>query len=228
MEEENNMNTNKTISQPPLDVLFNPSLVSKKDVWEIDVVMLLEMLLKIINLTGKKDLRVCGIAALSSSLIHRLKVESIFRLEKIAMSKKSLDITEIKKIPLLKSVEIPFRIESSYPVSLEDLLSVLENMIANLANPRRQRSQLNLNTIPSFDFNEYIVKFEEIIKSYEEMIIDILTADGSVLFSSLTLTMNTIDTVRCFLAVLYLAMKREIIVTQSEDQCDFTISRNTD
>ena len=228
MEEENNMNTNKTISQPPLDVLFNPSLVSKKDVWEIDVVMLLEMLLKIINLTGKKDLRVCGIAALSSSLIHRLKVESIFRLEKIAMSKKSLDSTEIKKIPLLKSVEIPFRIESSYPVSLEDLLSVLENMIANLANPRRQRSQLNLDTIPSFDFNEYIVKFEEIIKSYEEMIIDILTADGSVLFSSLTLTMNTIDTVRCFLAVLYLAMKMEIIVTQSEDQCDFTISRNTD
>lgn len=228
MEEENNMNTNKTISQPPLDVLFNPSLVSKKDVWEIDVVMLLEMLLKVINLTGKKDLRVCGIAALSSSLIHRLKVESIFRLEKIAMSKKSLDITEIKKIPLLKSVEIPFRIESSYPVSLEDLLSVLENMIANLANPRRQRSQLNLDTIPSFDFNEYIVKFEEIIKSYEEMIIDILTADGSVLFSSLTLTMNTIDTVRCFLAVLYLAMKKEIIVTQSEDQCDFTISRNTD
>jgi segregation and condensation protein A len=228
MEEENNMNTNKTISQPPLDVLFNPSLVSKKDVWEIDVVMLLEMLLKIINLTGKKDLRVCGIAALSSSLIHRLKVESIFRLEKIAMSKKSLDITEIKKIPLLKSVEIPFRIESSYPVSLEDLLSVLENMIANLANPRRQRSQLNLDNIPSFDFNEYIVKFEEIIKSYEEMIIDILTADGSVLFSSLTLTMNTIDTVRCFLAVLYLAMKREIIVTQSENQCDFTISRNTD
>lgn len=228
MEEENNMNTNKTISQPPLDVLFNPSLVSKKDVWEIDVVMLLEMLLKVINLTGKKDLRVCGIAALSASLIHRLKVESIFRLEKIAMSKKSLDITEIKKIPLLKSVEIPFRIESSYPVSLEDLLSVLENMIANLANPRRQRSQLNLDTLPSFDFNEYIVKFEEIIKSYEEMIIDILTADGSVLFSSLTLTMNTIDTVRCFLAVLYLAMKREIIVTQSEDQCDFTISRNTD
>ena len=228
MEEENNMNTNKTISQPPLDVLFNPSLVSKKDVWEIDVVTLLEMLLKVMNLTGKKDLRVCGIAALSASLIHRLKVESIFRLEKIAMSKKSLDITEIKKIPLLKSVEIPFRIESSYPVSLEDLLSVLENMIANLANPRRQRSQLNLDTLPSFDFNEYIVKFEEIIKSYEEMIIDILTADGSVLFSSLTLTMNTIDTVRCFLAVLYLAMKREIIVTQSEDQCDFTISRNTD
>ena len=227
MEEENNMNTNKTISQPPLDVLFNPSLVSKKDVWEIDVVMLLEMLLKVISLTGKKDLRVCGIAALSASLIHRLKVESIFRLEKIAMSKKSLDITEIKKIPLLKSVEIPFRIQSVIP-SLWNIFSGLQNMIANLANPRRQRSQLNLDTLPSFDFNEYIVKFEEIIKSYEEMIIDILTVDGSVLFSSLTLTMNTIDTVRCFRAVLYLAMKRKIIVTQSEDQCDFTISRNTD
>ena len=225
---EEDSNTNKSISQPPLDILFNPSLISKKDVWEIDVVSLLEMLLKIINLSGKKDLRVCGLAALSSSLIHRLKVESIFKLEKIAMSKKRLDITDIKKIPLLKSVEIPFRIESSYPVSLEDLLSVLENMIANLANPRRQRTQLNLDAIPSFDFNEYIVNFEEIIKSYEEMIIDILTADGKVLFSSLTLTMNTIDTVRCFLAVLYLAMKKEIIVTQYENNDDFTISRNVD
>jgi hypothetical protein len=49
-----------------------------------------------------------------------------------------------------------------------------------------------------------------------------------VLFSSLTSTMNTIDTVRCFLAVLYLAMKKEIIVTQFENDDDFTISRNVD
>jgi len=33
-------------------------------------------------------------------------------------------------IPDLNAVEFPFRIESTYPVSLEDLLSVLENMIS--------------------------------------------------------------------------------------------------
>ena len=35
-------------------------------------------------------------------------------------------------IPDLSAIEIPFRIESTYPVSLEDLLHVLENMISEL------------------------------------------------------------------------------------------------
>src|SRR5215212_10930379 len=80
----------KRISEPPLNMLFNLSLLAKKDVWDIDIPMLLQMLLNIINNTGKRDLRVCGIAILSSSLIHRLKVESIFRLEKIAMQRKGV------------------------------------------------------------------------------------------------------------------------------------------
>src|SRR5205823_4239661 len=136
--EDNNISEmdSKMISEPPLSLLFNPSLLTtKKNVWDIDVTMLLDTLLKLINTTGKKDLRVCGIAILSSSIIYRLKVESIFRLEKIAMQRKELveDHRSQQPIPDLNPVEIPFRIESTYPVSLEDLLKVLENMISELA-----------------------------------------------------------------------------------------------
>src|SRR5215218_9629890 len=134
----------KRISEPPLNMLFNLSLLAKKDVWDIDIPMLLQMLLNIINNTGKRDLRVCGIAVLSSSMIHRLKVESIFRLEKIAMHRKAVeDSQSLEDIPQLHPIEIPYRIESTYPVSLEDLLHVLENMIFELANPRPKRSRLN-------------------------------------------------------------------------------------
>ncbi|MGB6674503.1 MAG: hypothetical protein WBE34_18900, partial [Candidatus Nitrosopolaris sp.] len=85
-----NYDSKKKIAEPPLNLLFNPSLVSKKDVWDIDISNLLGLLLNIIHASGKKDLRLCGIAALSSSMIHRLKVESIFRLEKVAMQKKTI------------------------------------------------------------------------------------------------------------------------------------------
>ena len=61
---EADITTKKSISQPPLDLLFNPSVLSKKDVWEIDISLLLEMLLKLINNSGKKDLRMCGIACI--------------------------------------------------------------------------------------------------------------------------------------------------------------------
>ena len=66
------------ISQAPINILFDRENISKKDVWEIDIIKILELLIKILNQTGKKDLRVAGMAALSSSLIHRMKVESIF------------------------------------------------------------------------------------------------------------------------------------------------------
>ncbi|HVD08705.1 MAG TPA: hypothetical protein VNB67_09690 [Nitrososphaeraceae archaeon] len=225
---EADITTKKSISQPPLDLLFNPSVLSKKDVWEIDISLLLEMLLKLINNSGKKDLRMCGIAALSSSLIYRLKVESILQLEKISKTKKGIEVVDIKPIPNLKPIEIPFRIEPTYPVTLEELLHVLENMINALANPRPRRNQLNLESVETFNFDEYLMKFEKILQSYEDMIFDIVTADKSVEFKNLTLKMNQIEIVRCFIALLYLAMKRKIFLEQKDEEILISLNENID
>jgi len=225
---EADITTKKSISQPPLDLLFNPSVLSKKDVWEIDISLLLEMLLKLINNSGKKDLRMCGIAALSSSLIYRLKVESILQLEKISKTKKGIEVVDIKPIPNLKPIEIPFRIEPTYPVSLEELLHVLENMINALANPRPRKNQLNLESVETFNFDEYLMKFEKILQSYEDMIFDIVTADKSVEFKNLTLKMNQIEIVRCFIALLYLAMKRKIFLEQKDEEILISLNENID
>lgn len=219
--EDNNISSmdSKMISEPPLSLLFNPSLLTtKKDVWDIDVTMLLDMLLKLIDKTGKKDLRVCGIAALSSSIIYRLKVESIFRLEKIAMQRKAVDEhQQYQSIPDLNPVEIPFRIESTYPVSLEELLQVLENMISELANPKPKKKQLDLEPVETFDFDQYLIKFEHILQRYEDMIFDIVSADGEVIFKILVAKMEPIEIVRCFIAVLYLAMKGKVDLVQIEE-----------
>jgi segregation and condensation protein A len=225
---EADITTKKSISQPPLDLLFNPSVLSKKDVWEIDLSLLLEMLLKLINNSGKKDLRMCGIAALSSSLIYRLKVESILRLEKISKTKKGIEIVDIRPIPNLKPIEIPFRIEPTYPVTLEELLHVLENMINGLANPNPRRNQLNLESVETFNFDEYLVKFEKILQSYEDMIYDIVTADKRLEFKNLTLKMNSTEVVRCFIAILYLAMKRKIFLEQNGDEILISLNEKID
>ncbi|MFL6355833.1 MAG: chromosome segregation protein ScpA [Nitrososphaeraceae archaeon] len=219
--EDNNISEmdSKMISEPPLSLLFNPSLLTtKKNVWDIDVTMLLDTLLKLINTTGKKDLRVCGIAILSSSIIYRLKVESIFRLEKIAMQRKGVDDHQLQQpVPDLNPVEIPFRIESTYPVSLEELLHVLENMISELANPRPKKKQLKLEPVETFDFDQYIIKFEHILQRYEDMIFDIVSADGEAIFKILVAKMEPIEIVRCFIAILYLAMKGKIDLVQIEE-----------
>jgi segregation and condensation protein A len=225
---DSSVSSKKMIAEPPLNLLFNPSLLTaKKDVWDINVTMLLEMLLKLINTTGKKDLRICGIAILSSSIIYRLKVESIFRLEKIAMQRKVLveDHRSQQPIPDLNPIEIPFRIESTYPVSLEDLLKVLENMISELANPIQKKKQLKLEPVETFDFNQYLVKFEHILKAYEDMILDIVNADGVAMFKMLVDKMESIEVVRCFIAMLYLAIKDKVDLEQIEALDDIKITR---
>src|SRR6187455_3864376 len=111
------VNSKSSLATPPLNLLFNTSILGKQNVWEINISTLLELLLKIINSSGKKDLRICGIAAWSSTLIYRLKVESIFQLEKLSLEKKKISSTE-KEIPLLKLLDFPFRLSSTYPVFL--------------------------------------------------------------------------------------------------------------
>jgi segregation and condensation protein A len=221
-EEAGTADTRRQISQPPLNLLFNPSLLIRKDVWNIDIARLLEMFLRLLNATGNKDLRICGLAAVSSSLIYRLKVESIFALEKIAMQKRGLNEPtndqhqQLVPIPQLNPIELPFRIEPTYPVSVEDLLQMLENMIMELANPRskRKKQELELEPVETFDFDQYLIKFEKIIQDYEDMIYDIVAADGILLFKTLVNKTEPVEMARCFIAMLYLAMKSKIKLDQ--------------
>ena len=216
--------TKKTIAQPPLNLLFNPSILAKKDVWNVDIVGILQLFLNLLNATGNKDLRICGIAAVSSSMIYRLKVESIFLLEKIAMHKQGLQDQEQLPIPDLKTIELPFRVESTYPVSVDDLLKVLENMIMELAHPKPRKKQVDLEPVQTFDFDRYLVKFEQIIQKYEEMIFDIVSADGLATFKALVANMDPVEIARCFIAMLYLTSKDKVDLEQPEDSDDIIIT----
>ena len=192
-----NYDSKKKIAEPPLNLLFNPSLVSKKDVWDIDISNLLGLLLNIIHASGKKDLRLCGIGALSSSMIHRLKVESIFRLEKVAMQKKTIiDAVSHDPVTDLNAIEIPFRFESTYPVSLEELLQVLENMIFEISNPDSRRKKLTIEPVQGFDFDQYSQKFEQIIRQYEDKIFGIVKVDHVVMFRMLISKMGALEVAR--------------------------------
>ena len=184
----------------------------------------LKCFLELLIQQEKRTLEYVVLLALSASIIHRLKVESIFRLEKIAMQRKEVEDPQLQQpIPELSAIEIPFRIESTYPVSLEELLHVLENMISELANPRPKKKQLELEPVEVFNFDQYLVKFEHILQEYEDMIFDIVNADGVAMFKMLVVNMGPVEIVRCFIAMLYLAMKGKVDLEQIESSEDIKI-----
>ena len=206
--------TPNSISQEPVNILFNPSTVAKKDVWEIDLNQILSLLIKILEKSGKKDLKVAGMAALSSSLIYRLKVESIFALQKAAMEKKPIHQRTDVDIEL---IDIPFRHESTYPVSLDDLLGLLQNLIGTIANPQSRSRKLDIEPIDVPDFNEYFISLESIIGKYEEMIIKKISSSGFGTLGKIILDLDEIDSIRCFFAVLFLARDQRVDLEQIGD-----------
>jgi len=212
------------ISQEPVNILFNPSVIQKKDVWQINLIEILKLLIKILEETGKKDLKVAGMAALSSSLIYRMKVESIFALQKAAMEKKPLTNRRDVDIDIL---DIPYRHESTYPVSLDELLELLENLIGSIANPRsRRKGQLDFEAAEPPDFKEYFVSFENIVEKYESLITRKISATGSGLLREIVMDLDSLDSIRCFFATLFLAQKQKVELVQISDDIQITLINN--
>ena len=213
--------TKAEISKVPINILFDPEGVKKKDIWEIDLMQILSMLGKILEKADKKDLRIAGMAALSSSLIYRMKVENIFALQKAAMENKPIRTRSDIDIQML---DIPFRHESTYPVSLNELLDLLENLIGTIANPRERRSsQLKFDPVEAPDFKKYFNNLENIIGQYQDLILRKLESTGSELLASITKELNTTDSIRCFFAVLFLARDEKIDLYQVDDDIKVTL-----
>jgi len=210
------------LAQPPLNILFGTLDVSKKDVWSIDIVRILDILIKILNQTDKKDLRVAGIAALSSAMIHRMKVESIFALQRAAMEKRPLNQREDVDIEM---INMPYRHESTYPVTLDELLSVLENLIGTIANPRSSRRQMEFGPIEAPNFDEYFISIEKIIGQYEELIINKIRHVGYGSFNDIVSGLELIDVIRCFFAILFLARDTKVDLEQTEDDIVVSLTK---
>jgi segregation and condensation protein A len=210
-----------SISQEPVNILFNPKSVVKKDVWEIDLIEILNLLIRILEKSEKKDLRVAGMAALSSSLIYRMKVESIFALQKAAMEKKpNRQRTDVD----IELIDIPYRHESTYPVSLDDLLGLLQNLIGSIANPQSRRGkQLDIEPIEPPDFQEYFISLENIIGKYEDLIIRKIANQGFGMLQNIISELDMVDSIRCFFAILFLARDEKIDIEQVEDDIKITI-----
>jgi segregation and condensation protein A len=205
----------ENIAQAPVSILFNPNTIAKKDVWEIDIVRILDLLIAILKKTEKKDLRVAGMAALSSSLIHRMKVERIFALQKAAMEKKPLRQRQDVDIQMLN---IPYRHEATYPVTLDELLNLLENLIGTIANPRSRRgNQLRFEPVEVPDFKDYFVSLENIIGKYEDLILRKISADGFGFLHNIIAELDVTDSIRCFFAILFLARDQKVDLEQVDD-----------
>jgi segregation and condensation protein A len=124
----------------------------------------------------------------------------------------------------IQMLDIPYRHESTYPVSLDELLDLLENLIGTIANPRERRSnQLKFEPVEAPDFKKYFNNLENIIGEYQDLILKKLEPNGNALLATITKDLDAKDSIRCFFAILFLARDEKVDLMQVDDDITITL-----
>ena len=215
-------NNKKQFSRPPLNLLLNPEGNRITKPWEVDLERLLTMFLDLINKSDFLDLRLCGSAALSSALIYRLKVETLFLLDKIKEAK--MRQSEFSgDVPLL--LEMPFR-QEVYSTSVEDLISTLEAILEDIVHgKRKQNERTNLLLEPEviFEPDKFLNKISELVNEFRVKVIAELREKREFLFSEFSQASAPLEKAQFFIFFLFLAMEGTVALEQTP-QDDILVS----
>ena len=205
--------THPSVSQDPLNILFNLGSISKKDVWDIDLLQILSMMARVLEESNHKDLRMAGIAAMSSSLIYRMKVDSIFALHQEATKKQPVTKRNID----IDTIQMPYRHQTTYAVTLDELVATLKNLVITMANPRI-RGTLRVEPTETPDMRSHLLSLESAIKQYQNYILDKLLPLGRAKFQDMVSGLGSLDSIRCFFAALFLARDGRITLEQDGEE----------
>jgi segregation and condensation protein A len=213
----------RQFSKPPLNLLLNPEGNRISKPWEVDLEKLLMMFLDIINKSEYLDLRLCGSAALSSALIYRLKVETLFLLDKIKEAK--MQRAQFSgDVPLL--LEMPFR-QEVYSTSIEDLISTLEAILEDIIHgKRKQTGRANLVLEPEvvFEPDKFLNKISELVNEFRIRILAEIREKREFLFSEFSKASDSLEKAQFFIFFLFLAMEGTVCLEQTPDEKDILIS----
>lgn len=205
----------------PFNLILNPEAIRKQRPWDIDIERLLATFLDTLKESELLDLRLCGSVAISSSLIFRLKVETLFIFEKLRLERKIIQSQEPSKL-----LEMPYRHEL-YATSVEELISTLGTILEGLVVESQEKPQLSIiEPEPPLEVDQFSLQIKEMLSSFRSRIFEALNKTGELLFSEYVKGIGVLEAVRSFILLLFIATEGLISLEQSGD--DIKISRETE
>lgn len=204
------------LAKPPLNILVNPTTLRGKRPWEIDLEALLDMLLQLLAEVEPLDLRLCGTAALSSAIIYRLKVETLFIFEALRARR---PVQSGERPPGF--LQLPFRYELP-STTLEELLTILERVLreaAKATETKRAPPEPPLDLMAQEAIEDSVEEnLEALLAPFREMVAQRLRELSRVLFRELARGLDLLGRVRLFMALLFMANDGHITLWEEEGE----------
>ncbi|MCZ7382094.1 MAG: ScpA family protein [Candidatus Methanoperedens sp.] len=206
------------ILEEPIEILVNLAKNGEIDPWNIDIVDLTDKFLKHVEELEKMDLRVSGRTLLYAAILLRMKSNALVAVDEPPgeiMDYES-DNFEISDYPI---PAMPLRRSSNRPVTLEELLSELKkaeaiekrrlDRVKNKTEERRTTIEEVLSIAHEEDIESRVGKMRNLLN-------ELFEKQKYIKFSDLSSPLDRAGMVMAYLAILFLATKKEIWLEQEE------------
>jgi len=207
----------------PYAVLFDLIHLHRVKPWDVNLAYLLDELLHEMRGRGFIDFSVSGTALLSSAILLRMKSELILKME------------EPPKPPLERPTDFvppplsfPLRYESTTTSVEEVIKGLLEVLTAERMLPAN--AQMVLRTPEVFEqVDDFLVKIEENIKAFLQRLLSEAGSTRTKLsFLALLGKGDSLEAVRMFIMLLFLAVEGRVGLVQSLEFGDIEIELKDD
>ncbi|VVB92350.1 Segregation and condensation protein A [uncultured archaeon] len=206
------------ILEEPIEILVNLTKNGEIDPWNIDIVELTDKFLKHVEELEKMDLRVSGRTLLYAAILLRMKSNALVEVDEPPdeIMDYEPDNFEISDYPI---PAMPLRRSSNRPVTLEELLSELKkaeaiekrriDRVKNKTEERRTTIEEVLSIAHEEDIESRVGKMRNILN-------ELFEKQKYIKFSELSSPLDRTGMVMAYLAILFLATKKEIWLEQEE------------
>ena len=205
------------VMEEPVGILVSLAKNGEIDPWNIDIVEVTDKFLRQVEEMEKMDLRVSGRTLLYAAVLLRMKSNALVEVEEPGdIIEDDFSDFEISDYPV---PALPLRRTSRRPVTLEELLSELKK--AELVEKRRLERFENKREERRATVEEVLsIAHEEDIESrvgrMRNLLDDMFEKQENVKFSEIAHPLDRPGKVMAYLALLFLATKKEIWLEQEE------------
>lgn len=205
------------VLEEPIEILVNLAKNGEIDPWNIDIVELTDKFLKRVEELEKMDLRVSGRTLLYAAILLRMKSNVLVEVpethEEIIHDSTEFEISEYP-VPSL-----PLRRSSNRPVTLKELLSELgkaeaieKRRMERFKNKVEER-RATIEEVLSFAYEEDL---DSRVGKMRSLLNELFEKQKYIKFSDLASPLDRTGKVMAYLALLFLATKKEIWLEQEE------------
>lgn len=205
------------VMEEPVGILVNLAKNGEIDPWNIDIVEVTDKFLRQVEEMEKMDLRLSGRTLLYAAVLLRMKSNVLVEVEEpVDIIEDDFADFEISDYPV---PALPLRRSSRRPVTLEELLSELKK--AELVEKRRLERFENRREERRTTVEEVLsIAHEEDIESrvgrMRNLLDDMFEKQTNIKFSEIAYPLDRAGKVMAYLALLFLATKKEIWLEQEE------------